>query len=422
MRERIEYAVKTLRPIGRNLLILLKWLTLAVLVGLVAGGVSTLFAKAMGFVTTFRMENPWLILLLPVGGIIIVTAYRLLHNENDRGTNLILAEIHKGGDVPSRVAPLIIFSTVVSHFFGASVGREGAALQLGGSIGSFLGRIIRLDEKDRRVMIMCGMSAAFAALFGTPMAAAIFAIEVVQVGIMYYVALVPCIFAALVASNFSASMGINPEAFIIKDIPKITVLNMGRTVLLAIICAGVSVIFCMMLHNAGKYFKKYIKNQYLRILAGSALIILITILLKTDDYMGAGMNVIERAIEGEAVPAAFLLKMLLTALAIGCGFKGGEIVPTFYVGATLGCVAGQLIGLPASCAAAVGMIGMFCCVTNCPVASMLIAFELFGYEAAPFFLVCNAVGYLMSGYYGLYSEQVFIGSKYKFDSEEKKAH
>ena len=228
MSEQIEYAVKTLRPIGRNLLILLKWLTLAVLVGLVAGGVSTLFAKAMGFVTTFRMENPWLILLLPVGGIIIVTAYRLLHNENDRGTNLILAEIHKGGDVPSRVAPLIIFSTVVSHFFGASVGREGAALQLGGSIGSFLGRIIRLDEKDRRVMIMCGMSAAFAALFGTPMAAAIFAIEVVQVGIMYYVALVPCIFAALVASNFSASMGINPEAFIIKDIPEITVLNMGQ--------------------------------------------------------------------------------------------------------------------------------------------------------------------------------------------------
>ena len=188
-----------------------------------------------------------------------------MHNENDRGTNLILAEIHKGGDVPSRVAPLIIFSTVVSHFFGASVGREGAALQLGGSIGSFLGRIIRLDEKDRRVMIMCGMSAAFAALFGTPMAAAIFAIEVVQVGIMYYVALVPCIFAALVASNFSASMGINPEAFIIKDIPEITVLNMGRTVLFAIICAGVSVIFCMMLHNAGKYFRKYIKLSLIHI-------------------------------------------------------------------------------------------------------------------------------------------------------------
>lgn len=418
MRERIDYVIKTLRPIGRNLFILLKWLALATLVGFVAGGVSTLFAKAMTFVTTFRMAHTWLILLLPVGGIVIVTAYKLLHNENDTGTNLILAGIHSGGEVPSRVAPLIIFSTVVSHFFGASVGREGAALQLGGSLGNLLGKIVRLDEKDRRVMIMCGMSAAFAALFGTPMAAAIFAIEVVQVGIMYYAALVPCIFSALIASNFSASMGINPEAFTILEIPEITILNMGRTVLLAIICAGVSVVFCMMLHNAGKYFKKYIKNQYLRIIAGSALIILITIILGTDDYMGAGMNVIERAIEGEAAPAAFLLKMLLTALAIGCGFKGGEIVPTFFVGATLGCVVGQLIGLPASTAAAVGMVGMFCCVTNCPVASMLIAFELFGYEAAPFFLVCNAVGYLMSGYYGLYSEQTFTGSKYKFDSRK----
>lgn len=419
MHERIEYIVKTIKPIGRNLLLLFKWLALAVLVGLVAGGVSTLFAKAMTFVTSFRSEHSWLILLLPVGGIIIVSAYKLLKNENDKGTNLILAGIHSGGDVPSRVAPLIIFSTVVSHLFGASVGREGAALQLGGSLGNMLGRIVRLDERDRKVMIMCGMSAAFAALFGTPMAAAIFAIEVVSVGMMYYAALVPCIFAALVASNFSAGMGIHPEEFVITAVPEVTVLNMGRTVLLAVICAGVSVIFCMLLHSSGKCFKKYFKNQYIRILVGSALIILMTVLLGTDDYMGAGMNVIERAIEGEAAPMAFVFKMVLTALAIGCGFKGGEIVPTFFVGATLGCVVGHLTGLEPSAAAAVGMVGMFCCVTNCPVSSILIAFELFGYEAVPFFLVCNAVGYLMSGYYGLYSEQIFTGSKYSLDSQRE---
>lgn len=415
----LKHIMDSITEIGRNLIRLVKWMLLSMLVGVSVGGISTLFAHAMIWVTDIRGSHTWLILLLPVGGIMIVGIYQLFRYRNDRGTNMILSAIHSGGAVPYRVAPLIIFATIVSHLFGASVGREGAALQLGGSLGNLLSRIVRLDEKDKKVMIMCGMSAAFAALFGTPMAAAIFALEVIHVGVMYYAALVPCIFSALIASMFSAGMGIHPEAFIIKAVPEAGIVSIGLTVILAVICAAVSVIFCMMLHGAGLFFRKYLKNPYLRILAGSAAIILITIILGTDNYMGAGIGVIERAIDGEAAPLSFLFKMVLTALAIGCGFKGGEIVPSFFVGATLGCVVGQLIGLEPSTAAAVGMVGMFCCVTNCPISSILIAFELFGYEAVPFFIVCIAVGYLMSGYYGLYQDQLITSSKYKLQSQKE---
>lgn len=415
----IKHILDSITEIGRNLIRLVKWMLLSLLVGVMVGGISTLFAHAMIWVTQLRNNHTWLILLLPLGGVMIVGVYHIFKYRNDRGTNMILTAIHSGGAVPYRVAPLIIFATIVSHLFGASVGREGAALQLGGSLGNLLSRIVRLDEKDKKVMIMCGMSAAFAALFGTPMAAAIFSLEVIHVGVMYYAALVPCIFSALIASMFSAGMGIHPEAFVIKAIPQVGAVSMGKTVILAVICAAVSVVFCMMLHGTGIFFRKYFKNSYLRILAGSAVIILITIILRTDDYMGAGIDVIERAIDGEAEPMAFFFKMLLTALAIGCGFKGGEIVPSFFVGASLGCVVGHMIGFEPSTAAAVGMVGMFCCVTNCPISSILIAFELFGYEAVPFFIICIAVGYLMSGYYGLYHDQLITSSKYKIQSRKE---
>lgn len=407
------------KQFGKNLTVLVKWIVLSLMVGMAVGVISTVFAHAMVWVNNFRGSHSWLILLLPVGGLLIVGLYHLAGYQNDKGTNLILSSVHSSHVVPYRVAPLIVGATIVSHFFGASVGREGAALQLGGSLGSLLGKIFHLDEKDRKVIVMCGMSAAFAAMFGTPMASAVFSLEVIHVGVMYYAALVPCIFSALTASLFSEGMGISPEAFTIKAVSEITVGNVAKVVLLAVICAAVSVFFCTLLHETAHLFKKYFKNAYVRVVAGSLLIIGITIILGTSDYMGAGIPGIERAMEGEAAPPAFLFKMLLTALAIGCGFKGGEIVPTFFIGATLGCFMGKLLGLEPSMAAAVCMIGMFCCVTNCPLSSVLIAFELFGYEAVPYFLICNSIGYLMSGYSGLYQEQLITKSKYKIDTNKE---
>lgn len=410
-----------IRRCYRNIKTFLRWGTFSAITGLVVGGFSTLFAFCLKMVTGYRMENPWLILLLPLAGVVIVLLYGLFHYKNDKGTNLVLSTIHAESELPFKMAPLIFISTIITHLFGGSAGREGAALQLGGSIGNQLGRWFRFDERDRRIVVMCGMSAAFSAIFGTPVAAAIFAMEVVSVGVMYYAALVPCVFASLIASKVAVDMGINPSSFQILHVPAFHLRPSIQIILLAVCCAVLSVIFCVVLHSLGDFYRKYFKNPYVRVVFSAVVIIALTILLHTDDYMGAGVPVIASAIKGEVKPTAFLLKIVFTALTLEAGFKGGEIVPSFFVGATFGCLFGQVMGVSPSLCAAVGMIAVFCGVTNCPVSSLLIAFELFGYEAVPYFMIGISVSYLLSGYYGLYHDQTIVYSKYKTEYINRKA-
>ena len=302
--------------IGSRVWLLVKWILFAILSGLLIGAAGTLFYYCMKYATDTRAGYPWLLFFLPAGGLLIVAAYRFMHDEKDSGTNLVLSAIHSGESIPLKMAPLIFVSTVLTHLFGGSAGREGAALQLGGSIGNSLGRQLKFDEKDQHIMIMCGMSAAFSALFGTPLAAAIFSMEVVSVGIMHYSALVPCVISSLVAHGIAGYFGIMPEQFTLGAIPDFTVLTGGQTALLAVLCAGVSVLFCISLHTAEHLYKKFFQNTYLRILAGGCLIILLTLLTGSQDYNGAGMPVIEACFENEYVPYAFLLKILFTALTL----------------------------------------------------------------------------------------------------------
>ena len=390
-------------------------------VGLFVGAFSTLFAFCLRQVTSFRTENPWLILCLPLAGVVIVFLYGVFRYKNDKGTNMVLSSIHAEAEVPFRMAPLIFISTIITHLFGGSAGREGAALQLGGSIGQQLGKLFRFDEKDQRIVVMCGMSAAFSAIFGTPIAASIFSMEVVSVGVMYYAALVPCVFSSLVASKFANHMGSGPNVFKIRQMPLFEVVPSLKVIGLALCCAALSVVFCMALHSLGDFYRNKLKNPYIRIIVSSLVIILLTIILQTDDYMGAGVPVIQRAIQGNVEPLAFVWKIVFTALTLEAGFKGGEIVPSFFVGATFGCLFGHIVGISPSLCAAVGMMSVFCGVTNCPITSMLIAFELFGYHGVPFFLLGISVSYLMSGYYGLYHDQTIVYSKYKTEYINRKA-
>ncbi len=403
-------------------LVSLKWIIFAIIVGVIVGLCGTAFYFALSLVTVLRTQNTWLIFLLPLGGIGIVAMYRILHNEKDTGTNLVISAIHSDDELPLRMAPLIFVSTLITHLFGGSAGREGAALQMGGSIGNALGKLFRFDDKDKHVMIMCGMSAAFSALFGTPMAAAILPMEMVSVGVMYYIALVPCVISSLVAHGIAYSFGVSNELFLIHYIPKFTIVSAIEISILAILCALVSILFCVLLHKSEDLYKRFFANPYIRAIVGGCIIIVLTLLVGNQDYNGTGINIIAHCINGTVRPEAFLLKMIFTALTLGAGYKGGEIVPSFFTGAAFGCLFGNLLGFSPTLCTAVGMTAVFCGVTNCPITSLLISFELFGYDGMPYFLLATALSYMLSGYFGLYRSQKIVYSKYKTNYINKATH
>lgn len=395
----------------RHMLIFIKWLLIAVFCGLLIGVIGVAFSYCLSYVTETRMLNPKLVLLLPFGGLLIVWLYHSSGVKQSKGTNMVISSVRSTEKVPMKMAPLIFISTVLTHLFGGSAGREGAALQLGGSIAAQIGRILKLDEKDMHIITMCGMSAAFSALFGTSITAAIFPLEVISVGIMYYAALVPCAIASLIASSLAASLGAKGEHFLLAQVPDLDLNMIWKVMVLAILCAVIARIFCHILHYANELFRMYFRNQYLRIFCGGCIIIVLAILFG-NEYLGAGMDMIERSIAGEVIWQAFLLKIVFTSITLGCGFKGGEIVPSFFIGAAFGALIGSLLGIPEGFAAAIGLMSVFCGVTNCPITSLFLSFELFGFVGIGYFLLADTIAYMLSGYESLYHEQKIMYSKF----------
>ena len=395
-----------------QLRVLLRWVLLGSITGVVVGVIGAMFYHGIIWATDFRTEHDYIILGLPFAGLLIVFLYRLCKDYEDKGTNLVIKSIQAGENLPITKAPLIFISTILTHLFGGSTGRESAALQMGGSIGYNLGKLFRLKEGNVKIITMCGMSAAFSALFGTPMTAAFMAMEIENVGIMYYSALVPCVISALVASGVSKYLGVVEETFAVTVVPEFSLYNAAFTGILAILCAIVSVLFCNVLKLSGRIYKKLIKNAYLRIFVGGCIVSALTFASGTRLYNGAGINVIEMAVKGDAPYIAFLLKMVFTALTLGAGYKGGEIVPALYIGATFGCLYSQLLGFDPALCAAIGMGALFCGVTNCPISSLFICFELFGFKGMPYYLLAVALSYTFSGYSSLYSSQKIVYSKF----------
>ena len=405
--------------IGQYAVTLLKWMVLGGVIGLVGGIIGSLFHIGVDTATQVRLAHPWVLYLMPVGGIAIVGLYRLTKTEG-KGTNDVIASVHFGEQVPGLLVPVIFVSTVITHLCGGSAGREGAALQIGGGIGYQAGRLLRLGEKDLPLATLCGMSGVFAALFGTPLTATVFALEVISVGVLYYAGLVPCLTAALTGYLVSVLMGVPPTRFTV-TVPGLEVRTMLLVMVLALLCAVVSILFCRGLHGVERLLKRTLKNPYLRVAAGAAVLIGLT-LLTNGDYNGAGMEVISRAIAGQADPWAWVWKLLFTAITIGCGFKGGEVVPSFFVGAAFGCVAAGWLGLPAGFGAAMGLVSVFCGAVNCPLASIILSVELFGSGDLLYFAMACSISYLISGYCGLYSSQTILYSKLRAEFINVRTH
>lgn len=386
-----------------------KWGLISIVVGLAGGLVGTLFHKSVDLVTEVRVHNSWLIFLLPLGGLLIVSMYDVCKIHS--GTNRVIESVRTDKKVPGLMAPLIFVSTVITHLFGGSAGREGAALQLGGSIGYRFGKLFKLDEKDMHLIVMLGMSSVFAALFGTPLTATFFALEVISVGVIYYVALVPCILSSVLSYKIALLFGVTPVKFDNAVMQQLSLVLLIKVIALGILCALVSICFCFAIKHVTSFAEKKVANSYVRAFVGGCIIIVLTLLVGNNDYNGAGMDVISRAIGGNANPEAFILKIIFTVVTIAAGFKGGEIVPTFFIGSTLGCVAGALLGINPSFGAALGFVALFCGVVNCPFASIMLALEVFGAESILVFAIVCGVSYMMSGYYGLYSSQKIMYSK-----------
>ncbi len=383
----------------------LKWGLLGLLMGAIGGLLGAGFHHALHGVTHLRQHHTWLIFLLPVGGLASVAIYRVLGLRSNRGTNEIIDAVLDGNDVKPAVAPTIFLATAITHLLGGSAGREGAALQLGGSTASLLGKAFRLQQEDRKIMIMSGMSAVFAGLFGTPLTATLFCMEFESVGTLFSPALLPCYLAAFTASKVSGALGVHAETAQIVT-AALTWGNVWKFAILAVLVALLGITMCTVFHKAEHLAHHFLKNPWLRILVGGVLVMGMTLLVGDHRYNGAGMDMALGAVAGKAEWYDFALKMLFTAITLAAGFKGGEIVPTFCIGATFGCVVGALLGLEPGVAAALGLVGLFCCATNSPFASIVLSLEMFGAENMHLFALMCVICFVLSGHSGLYSSQI----------------
>lgn len=384
----------------------LKWTFLGLLMGVIGGVLGAVFHHTLHFVTHIRTGHPWLIYLLPLGGLLSVLWYRILKLQGNRGTNEIIDAALNGHLVKPQVAPGIFLATSITHLLGGSAGREGAALQLGGSAASMLAKVFHLREENRKLAVMAGMSAVFAGLFGTPLTATVFCMEFESIGTLLSPALLPCFLAAFTASRVSLMLGVHAETYLLDTAFDLSPLAFGRYLALAILVSVLGIAMCTLFHKAEHLASHHVSNPYVRIFAGGVLVALMTAIAGDHRFNGAGMDMALKAVAGEADWYSFLVKMLFTAVTLAAGFKGGEIVPTFCVGATFGCVLGGILGIDPGFAAALGLVGLFCCATNSPIASILLSIEMFsGTNVYVFAFVC-VICFVLSGNYGLYASQI----------------
>lgn len=391
----------------KTLLMVLKLSALGVLIGALGGLIGGCFSHLLALVTNIRQGASWLILLLPLGGIATASLYHVFRMGSYGGTNEIIHRLEDQGPIRVITAPLIFVSTLLTHLFGGSAGREGAAIQLGGATASAVSDVLRLKETERTVFLMSGMGAVFAGVFGTPLTAAVFVLEFRLAPKIILSAILPCFISGVMAQKVSSLMGVAPEAFPLSSTPAFTYGTIAKIIVLSIALSLLGKVMCICFHGAERWAKRLLPNSLLRSVIGAAVIIALTIMVGDMRYSGSGMDMALDAVKGNAHWFDFILKLTFTAITLAAGFKGGEIVPTFCIGATFGCILGSVLGLDVGLAAALGLIGLFCCAANSPIAAVFLGIELFGFKALPCFLLVCLIIWPLSVKKGLFDNRFF---------------
>lgn len=401
----------------------LKWLFFSAIVGLIAGSVSAFFLISLDFVTNWREKHLWIIVFLPLAGLIIGLAYHYWGSNVLIGNNLVLEEIHEPKNtIPLKMAPMVLFGTLITHLFGGSAGREGTAVQMGASISDQFSKYFQLNQNDRKTLLIIGISAGFAAVFGTPLAAAVFAIEVLVLRKIKIDAILPSIMAAFIADFTCLAWNVKHSTFNIPEIPEIGIIKLLWAALAGIIFGLTAWFFSKSMHFWTDFFKKQIKYSPFRPMFGGIIIALAVYFIGNSNYIGLGIPIILKSFSEDVNAYDFLLKILFTTFTIGAGFKGGEVTPLFFIGATLGNSLVYFIPLPIGLLAGMGFAAVFAGASNTPIACTIMAMELFGVESGLFIGMACLFSFLFSGHKGIYSTQKASPIKSKVYSSIKRSN
>ena len=403
-----------------SLIYLFKWIFICLILGIIAGSISAFFLLSLEWASNWRESHLWIIWLLPVGGFIIGLSYHLYGNSVVKGNNLLLEEFHSPKKIiPFRMAPLVLFGTILTHFFGGSAGREGTAVQVGGAVADRFTKILKLSKRDRKIVLIAGISAGFASVFGTPLAGGIFALEVLILGRIRLDAIIPSFMAAVFANYFCEIWGVSHTHYHISYVAEMTPVNLLWSLLAGIIFGLVAMLFSKSTHFWSNLFKNVIKYPPLRPVIGGTILAIAIYLIGTTKYIGLGIPTIVDAFNVNLNSYDFLLKVLFTSFTLGAGFKGGEVTPLFYIGATLGNVLIWFIPLPMGLLAGMGFVAVFAGATNTPIACTIMGIELFGIESGVFIALACSTAYLFSGHSGVYSSQIIGSPKHTSFIREK---